>query len=68
MRFHNPLEANNSSYIPGDQIVQILESNSRKYLTVKEITNKLKETNTDFNFHPETVRKYMKRKLGYRFR
>ena len=68
MRFHNPLEANNSSYIPGDQIIQILESNLRKHITVKEIINKLKEADNNFNFHPSTVRRYMRRKLGYRFR
>jgi len=68
MKIHNPLPANSSSYIPGDQIIQIVESNLRKQVTVNEIVIKLKEADNNFNFHPSTVRKYMRKKLGYRFR
>jgi len=60
MKIHNPLPANSSSYIPGDQILQIVESNLRKQVTVKEIVNKLKEADNNFNFQSNTLRNYMK--------
>lgn len=68
MNFHRPLEKNNSAYIPGDQILEILDTDLRKHVTVKEITSKLKQKNNNFNLHCDTVRRFMRKKLGLRFR